>query len=186
MRVQSQLAHLTKRQQELNAEIRRPAEPLRADEQTLVGKLDERLLVEADLGNARQATDEIDAQLRETEQQRSEHQQFVNEMRELADNVRLAVRESQVRAETVGEQFAETGFLLDEDHAGPAGGRDRRSLERDVRAARAEDSTPGCDQPGGDRRVPRAVRAQEVSRRAVRRPHRSARDARERDSQDRS
>ena len=77
-------------------------------------KLDERLLVEADLGKARQAMDDIDAQLRETEQQRSERQQAVNEIRELADNVRLAVRESQVRAETVGEQFAATGFLLDE------------------------------------------------------------------------
>ena len=37
--------------------------------------------------------DEIDAQLRETEQQRNERQQAVNELRELADNVRLAVRE---------------------------------------------------------------------------------------------
>ncbi|HUQ52505.1 MAG TPA: chromosome segregation protein SMC [Gammaproteobacteria bacterium] len=114
LRVQSQLAHLTKRRQELNAELLAAAEPLRADEQTLVAKLDERLLVEADLGTARQAMDDIDAQLRETEQQRNERQQAVNEIRELADNVRLAVRESQVRAETVGEQFAATGFILDE------------------------------------------------------------------------
>jgi chromosome segregation protein len=114
LRVQSQLAHLTKRRQELNAELRAAAEPLRIDEQTLVAKLDERLVVEADLGKARQAMDEIDAQLRETEQQRNERQQAVNEIREVADNVRLAVRESQVRAETVAEQFAATGFLLDE------------------------------------------------------------------------
>jgi chromosome segregation protein len=114
LRVQSQLAHLTKRQQELNAEIQAAAEPIRADEQTLVGKLDERLAIEADLGKARHAMDEIDAQLRETEQQRNERQRAVNEIRELADNVRLAVRESQVRAETVAEQFAATGFILDE------------------------------------------------------------------------
>jgi chromosome segregation protein len=114
LRVQSQLAHLTKRQQELDSEIKAAAEPLRADEQTLVVKLDERLIVEADLGKARQAMDDIDAQLRETEQQRTERAQAVNEIRELAENVRLAVRESQVRAETVGEQFAATGFLLDE------------------------------------------------------------------------
>ncbi len=114
LRVQSQLSHLTKRQQELTAAIEAAAEPLRADEQALVAKLDERLLVEAELGKARQAMDDIDAQLRETEQQRSERQQAVNEIRELADNMRLAVRESQVRAETVGEQFAATGFLLDE------------------------------------------------------------------------
>jgi chromosome segregation protein len=114
LRVQSQLAHLSKRQQELQAEVQAAAEPMQADEQTLVTKLDERLLVEADLGQARQAMDEIDTQLRETEAQRNERQRAVNEIRELADNVRLAVRESQVRAETVAEQFAATGFILDE------------------------------------------------------------------------
>jgi chromosome segregation protein len=114
LRVQSQLAHLTKRQQELNGEVQAAAEPMRIDEQTLVAKLDERLLVEADLTKARQAMDEIDGQLRETESQRNERQRGVNEIRELADNVRLAVRESQVRAETVSEQFAATGFILDE------------------------------------------------------------------------
>jgi chromosome segregation protein len=114
LRVQSQLAHLSKRQQELNAEVEAAAEPMRTDEQMLVKKLDERLLVEADLGKARQAMDEIDAQLRETETQRNERQRAVNEIRELADGVRLAVRESQVRAETVAEQFTATGFILDE------------------------------------------------------------------------
>jgi chromosome segregation protein len=113
MRVQGQLAHLTKRQQELQAEIDTAGEPLAAEEQALIGKLDDRLVVEANLGNARKATEEIDAQLREVEQQRSTQQQIVNELREAADNVRLAVREAQVRAETVGEQFAETGFELE-------------------------------------------------------------------------
>ncbi len=112
-RVQGQLAHLTKRQQELQAEIDTAGEPLAAEEQALIGKLDDRLVVEADLGNARKATEEIDTQLREVEQQRSTQQQIVNELREAADNVRLAVREAQVRAETVGEQFAETGFELE-------------------------------------------------------------------------
>ena len=114
LRVQSQLAHLTKRQQELNSEVQAAAEPMRIDEQTLVTKLDERLVVEADLTKARQAMDEIDGQLRETESQRNERQRGVNEIRELVDNVRLAVRESQVRAETVAEQFAATEFILDE------------------------------------------------------------------------
>src|SRR5690606_21858976 len=38
----------------------------------------------------------------------------VNELREAADAVRFAVREAEVRAETVAEQFAETGFALEE------------------------------------------------------------------------
>jgi chromosome segregation protein len=114
LRVQSQLAHLTKRQQELKAEVEAAAEPMRIDQESLVAKLDERLLVEAELAKARTAMDEIDTQLRDTEGQRNERQRAVNEIRELADNVRLAVREAQVRAETVAEQFAATGFVLDE------------------------------------------------------------------------
>ncbi len=114
IRVQGQLGHLTKRQQELRVELEAASAPLRTEEETLVAKLDERLLVEADLGQARQAMDEIDTKLRETEQQRNERQRAVNEIRELADSVRLSVREAQVRAETVAEQFAATGFLLDE------------------------------------------------------------------------
>jgi chromosome segregation protein len=114
LRVQSQLAHLTKRQQELQAALQAATAPVGVEEETLVAKLDERLLVEADLGNARRAMDEIDGALRETEQQRNERQQAVNETREQADSIRLSVRESQVRAETVAEQFAGTGFILDE------------------------------------------------------------------------
>jgi chromosome segregation protein len=118
VRVQGQLTHLTRRQQELQSAIDSATAPLQADEQALVAKLDERLIVEADLGKARQALDEIDVQLRETEQQRNERQQSVNELREIADTVRLAVRESQVRAETVTEQFTATGFVLEELTAG--------------------------------------------------------------------
>jgi chromosome segregation protein len=113
MRVQSQLAHLTKRQAELRADLEAAAEPLAADERTLVQKLDERLVVESDLGRARLATEDIDNQLREAEQHRAAQQKVVNEIREAADQVRLIVREAQVRAETVAEQFAETGFDLE-------------------------------------------------------------------------
>jgi chromosome segregation protein len=118
VRVQGQLSHLTRRQQELQAALQSAAEPLRADEQTLVTKLDERLIVEGDLSQARSAMDEIDGMLRETEQQRNERQQAVNDLRERADAVRLAAREAQVRAETVAEQFAATGFTLEEIAAG--------------------------------------------------------------------
>jgi chromosome segregation protein len=113
-RVQSQLAYLRKRQSELQGEIDSAAEPLAGEEQTLVVKLDERLGVEAELGRARTACDEVDSQLREAEHQRTAHQHSVNELREAADQVRLTLREGQVRAETVAEQFTETGFVLDE------------------------------------------------------------------------
>jgi chromosome segregation protein len=112
-RVQSQLAHLAKRQRELQAEITTGTEPLEAEGQLLVGKLDERLGIEAELSQARTATEDVDTQVRDAEQQRHAKQNVVNELRESADTARLAVREAQVRAETVGEQFAETGFELE-------------------------------------------------------------------------
>ena len=112
-RVQGQLNHLLRRQRELENEIESAVEPLRADEQLLQAKLDERLGVENDLGTARTAMEEIDGRLRQAEQDRHATQQHVNELREAADTVRLNVREAQVRAETVAEQFAETGYEFD-------------------------------------------------------------------------
>jgi chromosome segregation protein len=112
VRVQSQQAHLLKRQRELQAEMDAASPSLQADEQALVTRLDERLGVEANLAHARTATEEVDSQLREAEHERSQKQQAVDELRAAADNVRLAVREAQVRAEAVTEQFTETGFDL--------------------------------------------------------------------------
>ena len=112
-RVQGQLNHLVRRQRELENEIESAGEPLRADERLLATKLDERLGVESDLGAARTAVEETDGRLRQAEQDRHSTQQHVNELREAADVVRLTVREAQVRAETVVEQFAETGYEFD-------------------------------------------------------------------------
>ncbi|HUL82513.1 MAG TPA: chromosome segregation protein SMC [Gammaproteobacteria bacterium] len=113
-RVQSQLAYLRKRQSELRSEIDGAAEPLAAEEHALVAKLDDRLRVESELGQARTACDEIDGQVRDAELRRTTHQHSVNELRDAADQVRLTLREAQVRAETVAEQFTETGFVLDD------------------------------------------------------------------------
>ena len=57
--------------------------------------------------------DDVEAELRDAEQQRVVKQQIVNETREQLDNTRLGVREVQVRAETVNDQFSETQFDLD-------------------------------------------------------------------------
>jgi chromosome segregation protein len=112
-RVKSQQQHLARRQGELQAQIAEAGEPLQADEQSLVTRLDERLAIEKDLAAARTAVEEIDVQLREAESARNERQQQVAEARDDSDSVRLAVREAQVRAETVAEQLADTGFDLD-------------------------------------------------------------------------
>ena len=83
--------------------------------------------VEALLGDSRKSVEEVDAQLRETEQLRSDQEQYVQVARDSLDSVRLEVREIQVRVEAVSEQLVESGYDrgtvlsdLDED-AGLAG-----------------------------------------------------------------
>ena len=112
-RVQAQQEQLLKRRHELERQAEITAEPLAGEEQALAARLDERMAVEQALAAARAATEEVDAQLREAEHKRHAAQQAVAEVREAAEQVRLTVREAQVRAETVAEQFAETGFELD-------------------------------------------------------------------------
>jgi chromosome segregation protein len=112
-RVKVQQQHLLKRQIDLTARVEEVSAPLQEEEQTLVGKLDERLAVEESLARARSAVEDCDVQLREATGRRNEQQQIVGNARESMDGVRLAARESQVRAETVAEQFQKTGFDLE-------------------------------------------------------------------------
>ena len=112
-RIKLQQQHLLKRQGELLTHADELKEPLAQEEETLVAKLDERLAVEARMSEARQQVETCDTQVRDAESRRNEQQQLVGEARELVDTARLAVRESQVRAESVAEQFQKTGFELE-------------------------------------------------------------------------
>ena len=112
-RVRVQQEHLLTRRQELETQLAAAKAPLDAEERTLVEQLDKRLSVETDLSTARHAMEKVDSELREVEQARVDKEQQVNGARESLDESRLTVRETQVRAEAVGEQFAQTGFDLD-------------------------------------------------------------------------
>jgi chromosome segregation protein len=96
----------------LESQIETAVAPIEEEERTLVTKLDERLDVEQELAASRTSVEEVDTRLRDAEGRRVEHQAKVAEARESADNARLAVREAQVRSETVNEQFQQTGFEL--------------------------------------------------------------------------
>src|SRR5690606_30490986 len=113
-RVQAQREQLLRRKEDLARQSQAAGSPLAEEEQTLTQKLDERMAIEQELSAARSATEEVDLQLREAEDERHTTQQSAAEMREASDSVRLAVREAQVRTEAVAEQFAETGFELDQ------------------------------------------------------------------------
>ena len=57
--------------------------------------------------------EEVDSNLRDASQRRTDQEQLVIAARETLDGARLVVREIQVRAETVGEQLEQTGFDVD-------------------------------------------------------------------------
>jgi chromosome segregation protein len=113
-RVRSQQEHLLRRRTELRGQLESASGPLVDDERLLVEFLDKRLDVEEELAAARRAMEESDTAVRDMEQQRTEKQQLVNSAREVLDETRLGVREVEVRADTVRDQFGQTGFDLEE------------------------------------------------------------------------
>ncbi|HEU4617052.1 MAG TPA: chromosome segregation protein SMC [Gammaproteobacteria bacterium] len=113
-RVEAQQQHLLKRRDELRSRLEGAADPLSEDEGKLAALAQERAEVEARLTEARRAAEQTEEQLRELEQRRTHAHRAVGEAREAADAVRLVVREAEVRAETVAEQFRETGFELEQ------------------------------------------------------------------------
>jgi chromosome segregation protein len=112
-RIKTQQQHLLKRESELNTQLEATLAPLANEESTLVAKLDERLAVENELSRARTGVEECETLVRDAEARRSEQQKVVAQAREGVEAVRMSAREAQVRAETVAEQFAKTGFELD-------------------------------------------------------------------------
>jgi chromosome segregation protein len=113
-RVKAQQEHLLKRREELESQLTDAKSPLQENEQGLVTLLDRRLTVEGNLSSARQAMELVEDELRAVEQERTDKEQDVNTARETLDEHRLDVRETQVRAESVQEQFAQTAFNFEE------------------------------------------------------------------------
>jgi chromosome segregation protein len=109
-RVQAQQRYLEERRTELATQINAMKVPLAQEQRALESELDRRLNVEKELATARAAVEEAEQLVRDAEQRRTEAQQAVNSAREETENARMIVRETEVRADTVGEQFAETGF----------------------------------------------------------------------------
>jgi chromosome segregation protein len=112
-RIREQQEHLLRRRQELSLQLDEARTPLDEEKEKLTQQLDERLRIETDLSTARHAMEMVDDELREIEQQRADKEQLVNSARENLDESRLGVRETQVRSETVREQFVQTSFDLD-------------------------------------------------------------------------
>ncbi|ALP53492.1 chromosome segregation protein SMC [Candidatus Tenderia electrophaga] len=117
-RMQGQLSHLERRREELQAQLRSEGDPVADMTQELEEKLAKRLGVEEELQQARRAMEEIDHTMRELADERNQAEQRSQEIRSQLEKLRMASQEYRVRCQTVQEQFAETGFVMDEVRQG--------------------------------------------------------------------
>jgi chromosome segregation protein len=112
-RFQQQMARFTARRQELERQLEAGEEPLAETRRTLEAQLAQRVTIEEQLASARRQVQGIEAGLRELQEERHAKEQAVEDVRGGLEAMRLAARETSVRLQTAGEQFAATGFELD-------------------------------------------------------------------------
>ena len=111
--MERQLEQFRERQQALNDQMAQADEPIAEQQAALAARLEERVAVERNLGEARQRVERTESQLREHELARGEHEESVDSARAALDDVRMAGQETRVRREALTEQFNETGFELE-------------------------------------------------------------------------
>ncbi|MEL6870377.1 MAG: chromosome segregation protein SMC [Pseudomonadota bacterium] len=112
-RMNRQLQQFQQRQNALQADIDKAAEPVGEMKRTLATQLEQRVTVEQRLAEARSRVENVEQQLRQLELQRSEHEAAVVESREQLGEAKLAAQDTATRREGLMEQFAETDFVLD-------------------------------------------------------------------------
>ncbi|MEO1034636.1 MAG: chromosome segregation protein SMC [Pseudomonadota bacterium] len=104
-RMQAQLAQFDRREAELNAQIAAGETPKREREIKLAASLDARIEAEERLADARRRLDNVEAQMRQHELDRSDSEEKVLTARDAVDQVRMAAQETRVRREGLLEQF---------------------------------------------------------------------------------
>jgi chromosome segregation protein len=109
-RIGAQRQQLMQRREELAALIEESVEPLEEQRRALERQLAVRVGVETELAQARNVMEELDAALREREQQRHQAEQRVEDQRAGLDQERMGRQEVLIRAKTVEEQLRETGL----------------------------------------------------------------------------
>ena len=109
---QAQTAQL-QRKQELDVLLSQSTQPTEQLEQELKLLLEQHLVSEEALAEARRKVESITEALRSLEQQRSEFEQNSQKIREQLERLRLDSQETRVRSKTTLEQLSETGFELD-------------------------------------------------------------------------
>ncbi|HJT98346.1 MAG TPA: chromosome segregation protein SMC, partial [Rhodanobacteraceae bacterium] len=112
-RMQGQLAQFDARRSEIAAQLSSGSDPIEGLEAERQTYLNQRLLVDRQLVEARQALHEQDAELRRLEQERHRIEQALNERREAIGETRLREQEHKLRAQSLSAAIVEAGFELE-------------------------------------------------------------------------
>lgn len=110
VRMTQQTAGLDQRNQELAARLEESSQPIKDLEAELQTLLDQRVIVENELNEARKKVDEFDNAMRQHELDRSAAEQKTQEVRTELESLKMSWQEVRVRRKTVEEQFNETGY----------------------------------------------------------------------------
>ena len=112
-RMQRQLEQFRSREQAIRQQLALGDTPLADNRLRLDEQLAHRVRVEEDLSAARRRADEIDARLREFDQQRLRCDNDVDEARSRVGESELVVQELRVRREGLSEQLGQSGYEYD-------------------------------------------------------------------------
>jgi chromosome segregation protein len=137
-RMAEQRGQLSRRCEELDAELADGDAPITELQSRLDVLLAQRLTVEGELDAARRALEEADAQIRHLDQQRGAAEARVAESRDAIEQARLAAQESRVRREALAEQFVATQFELGEITQGLAADANVAAWDEKVEGLRAD------------------------------------------------
>ncbi|HKE46959.1 MAG TPA: chromosome segregation protein SMC [Rhodanobacteraceae bacterium] len=113
-RMQGQLAQFDARRTEIASQLASGSSPVEGLESERQAYLNQRLTVDRQLVEARQALQEQDAELRRLEQERHRIEQGLNERRDAIAEMRLREQEHRLRAQALESAITEAGFTLDE------------------------------------------------------------------------
>ena len=117
-RIRSQSEQLLVRIDELTEQVRESQAPLDTMQQDLDQQLVMQIDVERNLSEQRQSLDAADSELRRLESERSEFENAVAAARGACDELRIEVREIEVRREGLADQFNSLGLELEAVTAG--------------------------------------------------------------------
>ncbi|HEY4090628.1 MAG TPA: chromosome segregation protein SMC [Luteibacter sp.] len=112
-RLDNQLRQVTMRRDEIDEQLAAGSDPIAELEEERQTYLDQRLLVDKQLVEARRALEDCDAEFRRLEQERQRVEHVLSQVRENVAEKRLAAQALQLRAEQLAQAITASGLELE-------------------------------------------------------------------------